>query len=187
VPWTCFLRASDGLAPLPIGSQLDEATGVFTWAPGVGFIGSYDLAFVRWAGAQPVARHEVRVILAPKGSGWVGPQVVIDVPRSQQDVAQPFVLGGWAADLHATTGTGIAAVHAWAYPLAGGPPVFLGAAAYGGARPDVAAVHGEGFRDSGYGLVVQGLAPGHYDVAVFAWSTEAAGFVPAKVVRVTVR
>ena len=143
--------------------------------------------FVRWIGAHAVARHEVRIILAPKGSGAVGPQVVIDAPRSQQDVAQPFVLGGWAADLNATTGTGIATVHAWAYPLTGGPPVFLGAASYGGARPDVAAVHGDEFRDSGFGLVVQGLAHGHYDLAVFAWSTEVADFVPAKVVRVTVR
>ena len=126
-------------------------------------------------------------MLAPKGSGLVGPQVVIDVPRSQQDVAQPFVVAGWAIDLNASAGSGMAAVHAWAYPLAGGPPVFLGAASYGSARPDVAAVHGEGFRDSGFGLVVQGLAPGHYDLAVFAWSTEAADFVPAKVVRVTVR
>jgi hypothetical protein len=69
----------------------------------------------------------------------------------------------------------------------GGPPVFLGATAYGDARPDVAAVHGEGFRDSGFGLVVQGLAHGHYDLAVFAWSTEVGDFLPAKVVRVTVR
>ena len=112
---------------------------------------------------------------------------MIDAPRSQQDVAQPFVLGGWAADLNATEGTGIATVHAWAYPLAGGPPVFLGATAYGGARPDVAAVHGDEFRDSGFGLVVQGLPHGHYDLAVFAWSTEIADFVPATVVRVTVR
>jgi hypothetical protein len=185
--YTGSVRTSDGLAPLPIGSQLEGATGVFTWAPGVGFIGSYDLVFVRWAGGQPVARHEVRVILAPKGSGLVGPQVVIDAPRAQQDVAQPFVLGGWAADLNAVDGTGIATVHAWAYPLAGGPPVFLGAASYGGARPDVAAAHGDQFRGVGFGLEVQGLPHGHYDVAVFAWSTETADFVPAKVVRVTVR
>ena len=128
--------------------------------------------FVRHEGGEPVTRREVRIILQPKGSGSIGPQVVIDTPRSQQDVAQPFVLAGWAADLHATEGTGIATLHAWAYPVAGGPPVFLGATAYGGARPDVAAVHGDQFEDSGFGLVVQGLAPGHYDLAVFAWSTE---------------
>lgn len=86
-------------------------------------------------------------------------QVVIDTPRSQQDVGQPFVLAGWAADLDATQGTGIATLHAWAYPLTGGPPVFLGATAYGGARPDVAAVHGDEFEASGFGLTVQGLIP----------------------------
>ena len=34
-----------------------------------GSSGAYDLVFVRWDGARAVARHEVRVILAPKGSG----------------------------------------------------------------------------------------------------------------------
>ncbi len=185
--YTGYLRTSEGLARLPIGSQLGATTGVFTWAPGVGFVGAYDFVFVQTDASHVATRHEVRIVLAPKGSGAIGPQVVIDAPRSQQDVAQPFVLGGWAADLNATDGTGIATVHTWAYPLAGGPPVFLGAASYGGARPDVAAVHGDEFRDSGFGLVVQGLAHGHYDIAVFAWSTEVADFLPAKVVRVTVR
>ena len=37
--YTGYLRTSEGLAPLPIGSQLDATTGVFTWAPGVGFVG----------------------------------------------------------------------------------------------------------------------------------------------------
>jgi hypothetical protein len=181
------LRTSEGLASLPIGSHLDTSTGVFTWAPGVGFVGAYDLVFVRHLAGQAVARREVRVLLQPKASGLIGPQIVIDTPTSQQDVGQPFVLAGWAADLTASSGTGIAAVHAWAYPLAGGPPVFLGATAYGGRRPDVAAVHGDQFEASGFGLPVQGLVPGHYDVAAFAWSIERADFVPARTVRVTVR
>ena len=181
------LRTSAGLSPLPIGSHLDGRTGVFTWAPGVGFVGAYDLVFVRWDGTAAVARHEVRIILAPKGSHLVGPQVVIDAPRSQQDVGQPFHLGGWAVDLNAAHGTGIATLHAWAYPLTGGPPVFLGATSYGGARPDVAATHGDQFAESSFGLTVQGLTPGNYDLAVFAWSTELANFVPARTVRVTVR
>ena len=133
------------LAPLPVGSQLDPTTGVFTWAPGVGFVGRYDLVFVRWVGTRPSRGTKCGSSWQPKGSGHVGPQVVIDTPRSQQDVGQPFVLAGWAADLDAAEGTGIATLHAWAYPLAGGPPVFLGATTYGGARPDVAAVHGDQF------------------------------------------
>jgi Viral BACON domain len=182
-----YLRVGDALAALPVGSTLDPGTGVFTWQPGVGYVGNYDLLFVRRDGDRILDRQDVRVVLHAKGSGFVGPQVVIDVPTSQADVAQPFVLAGWAADLGAADGTGIATLHTWAYPLAGGAPVFVGAAAYGGARPDVAAVHGEQFRNAGYGLVVQGLAHGNYDLAVFAWSTEAGDFVPARTVRVTVR
>ena len=182
-----YLRVGERLRPLPIGSTLDPRTGSFTWSPGVGFIGTYDFVFVRQSGGRAIARREVRVVLAPKGSGHVGTQVVIDTPRSQQDVAQPFVLGGWAADLDAAAGTGIDAIHVWAYPLTGGAPVFLGAATYGGARPDVAAVHGDQFSDTGFGLAVQGLVPGNYDLAVFAWSAVSGGFVPARIVRITAR
>jgi hypothetical protein len=182
-----YVRAGNQLLPLPVGSHLNSETGAFTWSPGVGFVGTYDLVFVRSANGEAVARREVRFILAPKGSGHVGAQVVIDTPREQQDVAQPFTLAGWAADRDAASGNGITALHVWAYPLGGGAPVFLGTAARGGTRPDVAAVLGEQFRDAGWGLTVQGLGPGAYDLAVFAWSNVSGGFVPAQVVRVTVR
>jgi hypothetical protein len=184
--YTGYLRAGRELAPLPIGSQLDASAGIFTWAPGVGFVGSYDLVFLRWINGQPAGRKDVRVILAPKGSGHVGAQVVIDTPRSQAVVAQPFMLGGWAADLDAASGTGIDTLHVWAYPVGGGSPVFLGVAARG-PRPDVAAIHGERFRNAGYGLNVQGLGAGTYDLAVFPWSNVSGGFLPPNVVRVTVR
>lgn len=82
---------------------------------------------------------------------------------------------------------GIGTLHVWAYPLSGGRPIFLGTATYGGVRPDVAAVYGDQFRESSYGMVISGLPHGNYDLAVFAWSMAAGGFVPAKVVRVTVR
>ena len=187
VHYTGYLRAGDGLASLPIGSHLEAATGVFTWAPGVGFVGPYHLVFVRWAGGRATARRDVRILLQPKGSGAVGPQVMIDVPAAQQTVDQPFMLAGWAADLRASSGTGIATLHAWAYPVTGGAPLFLGATAYGGVRPDVAAVHGSQFRESGFGMIVQGLPAGTYDLAVFAWSNVTGAFAPPNVVHVTVR
>jgi hypothetical protein len=31
-----------GLRPLPAGGQLDRTNGLFTWAPGPGFVGAYD-------------------------------------------------------------------------------------------------------------------------------------------------
>jgi hypothetical protein len=181
-----YLRSPDGLAALPIGSSLDEGTGTFTWAPGVGFVGNYDFVFVMLDGAMPVTRHEVRIVLQPKGRGAVGPQVVIDIPTKQQDVGQPFMLAGWAADLGAMTGTGISTVHVWAYPLTREAPIFLGVADTG-RRPDVATLYGAQFADAGYGLIVDGLTPGNYDLAVFAASAITGDFLPASVVRVTVR
>jgi Tol biopolymer transport system component len=184
-----YLRTSDGLAPLPIGSQIDRASNTFTWAPGVGFIGRYDFVFLRSANDRAISRRDVRILIHPKGRGAVGPQVVIDLPRPTSTVGSPFFIGGWAVDLDAPEGegTGVTTLHAWAYPAAGGPPIFLGATGYGGARPDVAAVHGDQFKDSGFGLIAQGLPAGDYDLALFAWSTETMGFVAPTTVRVTVR
>ena len=102
-------------------------------------------------------------------------------------MGQSFLIAGWALDLDQDFGSGVDAVHVWAYPVTGADPVFLGAAQYGGMRPDVAAIYGDRFKGSSYGLVVEGLAPGTYDLAVFAWSAATGGFVPAKTVRVTVR
>ena len=189
-----YLRAGDALEPLPIGSRLNAATGEFTWQPGVGFVRGYDFVFVRWSGTSALERQEVRIVLNPRGSNRVGPQVIIDVPAASRTVQQPFTVAGWAIDPDASTGTGVDTLHVWAYPRSGcatpscdGPPIFLGATAYGGRRPDVGALFGDRFRDSGYGLIVDSLPPGTYDLAVFAWSTAAGNFVPAKVVRVTVR
>ena len=75
------MRVGDSLASLPVGSRLNSTKGWFAWAPGVGFVGAYDLMFVRWDVRQRRQRHDVRIILEPKGSHLVGPQVVIDAPR----------------------------------------------------------------------------------------------------------
>ena len=183
-----YLRAAGTLQPLPIGSHLDVASGTFTWQPGVGFVGSYDLVFVRCgAQARDCLRQDVRVVLNPKGSGRVGMQIVIDTPSGRPDVPQPFTLAGWAADLDAAEGTGVGTVHVWAYPITGADPIFLGVASYGGRRPDVAAVYGDPFRDSGYGLVVDRLTPGIYTLAVFAWSPATGTFAPAKTLQIVVR
>jgi hypothetical protein len=185
--FTGHLRVGRGLVPLPAGSALNASTGEFTWAPGVGFVGAYDLVFVRWSGELPLARHDVRVVLNAKGSARVGPQTVIDMPARGSEMTGPFLVAGWAADLDEAFGAGIDAVHVWAYPTAGGDPIWIGAAAWGGTRPDVAAIHGDRFLRTGYGIVAQGLAPGTYDVAVFAHSTVSGQFAPARTVRITVR
>jgi hypothetical protein len=63
-----YLRSGDGLIALPVGSALDARTGRFTWTPSVGFIGDYELVFVRWDRGRAVSRREVRIRLEPKTS-----------------------------------------------------------------------------------------------------------------------
>jgi N-acetylneuraminic acid mutarotase len=191
--YTGYLRTPDGVAPLPVGSTLDAATGAFVWMPGPGFVGPYDLAFVRWSRGRAVARQDVRIVLSAKGSNRVGPQTIIDLPGADRVFrsGEPIFLGGWAADLDAPFDSGVDTVHVWAYPVNGAgawdAPMWIGAASYGGARPDVGEIYGDRFTNSGYGLLVRDLAPGTYDLAVFAYSTVQNGFAPARLVRVTVR
>ena len=71
--------------------------------------------------------------------------------------------------------------------MTGEKPIFVGTAFTGGERPDVSAVHGAQFRESGFGLIVQGLPAGLYDLAVFPYSNVLSGFAPASVVRIHVR
>jgi hypothetical protein len=113
-------------------------------------------------------------------------RVQIDSPPAGGTVGSRFHIAGWAFDADADAGAGIAAVHAWAYPRAGGGPIFLGAATLGLARPDVAAVFGSQFANAGYGLNVDGLPDGTYEIAVFALADGRTVFSAARTVTVTV-
>ena len=111
----------------------------------------------------------------------------IDIPAQGSSLPQPFHLGGWAVDVAAPSGTGIDTIHVWAFPASGGAPTFAGVPALGGVRPDVGAFFGSQFTASGYNMLVSGLAPGTYDVVVYAHSSVTNAFAAAQVVRVTVR
>jgi hypothetical protein len=181
-----YQRVTGALRPLPAGASFDTHSGVFTWAPGVGFVGRYDLVFVRTVAGRLVARREVRITLAPKRSGHVGAQVVIESPAGGLASAPRGVsIKGWAADLDAAHGPGVDAVHVWAYPRRGAP-VFLGAARYGALRPDVGAIHGDAFERSGFTLEAAPLPPGRYTLAVFARRIGRRAFGPATTVQMTI-
>jgi hypothetical protein len=64
-----YLVVGGELRPLPSGSALSAAQGVFTWQPGPGFIGGYDFVFVRTDGAGAKTRVPVHVQIAPKFEG----------------------------------------------------------------------------------------------------------------------
>jgi subtilisin family serine protease len=114
------------------------------------------------------------------------PLMVVDTPQQDAVLAASFRIAGWALDRGATSGSGVDAIHVWALPTGGGDPFFVGAAGYGGARPDVGDVFGRQFDLSGYVLEVRTVPPGAYDLVVYARSSVAGAFNQARVVRVTI-
>lgn len=114
------------------------------------------------------------------------PRMVVDLPVANATVTSPFQVFGWALDLSASSGTGVDAVHVWAYPLGGGAPMFAGAATFMD-RPDVGAAFGSQYTPAGFHVSVTALPAGTYDLVVFARSVVAGAFNNTKIVRVTVQ
>ena len=96
--------------------------------------------------------------------------------RPRRDAVRPaFRVAGWAFDVGGVgAGSGIEAIHVWAFPVAGGSPAFVGAATLGDARPDVAALFGPRAANAGYHLDVRGMAAGDYVLRVYAKAFAAA-------------
>jgi hypothetical protein len=184
--YTAYLRGVDGLDPLPLGAQFDATARQFTWHPGPGFVGQYDLVFVRSAAGHPVAQVDVTITLLATGARRA-PHVVIDTPQPAATLPRAFLVAGWAFDGRATDGTGIDEVEVWAYADDGSNPIYLGQATMGGSRLDVAAVYGARAGSSGYQFAVRALAPGGYTLAVFGHSTVTGTFLPAATVHVAVQ
>jgi hypothetical protein len=114
------------------------------------------------------------------------PHMFVDSPTQGATVsASSFEVRGWAVDLAAPTGTGVDAVHVYAFPAGGGSPVFLGGATLGFIRAGVGALYGAQFEPSGFSLDATGLAPGSYTLRVFARSTVSGTFNKVRVISVT--
>jgi hypothetical protein len=66
--WTVYRGyqiVGSSLRPLPAGSTLDPKSGVWTWQPGPGFFGAFDLVFIAELNGRPESRTHVRVRIIP--------------------------------------------------------------------------------------------------------------------------
>lgn len=102
------------------------------------------------------------------------PVTVLESPLDDATVDPPFVVSGYAVDLDAGAGTGVDYVHIYAYPITDdgfADPVFLGVATYGGSRPDVAALYGAQFENSGFTLAAPGFGSARARIVAQAHST----------------
>ena len=96
-------------------------------------------------------------------------RLYVDSPANSATVAGRLTVSGWAVDLNSTSGTGVDAIHAYAFPVTGGQ-IFLGSASFT-QRLDVASYFGSSrFSNSGFALS-SSLPPGVYTVGVYARST----------------
>ena len=136
-------------------------------------------------------RQSIHRAVLPRvaASGDAEIRMHVDTPADGDVVSGLVTIAGWALDPHAALGSGIDAVHVWAMraDVAGAAPVFLGAAALGGKRSDVAAALGPFFGTAGFSLTTDGLAPGRYAVTAYVWNHRTARWEDARTVIVTVR
>ena len=115
------------------------------------------------------------------------PFISVDTPAAGATVTSAFEVGGWALDAGAPSGTGVDAVHFYVFPNDGASPgVFIGIGSYGLSRPDVGAIFGSRFTNSGYHFTITGLGPGAYLLGVYARSTVTGTFSIVRTLHFTV-
>jgi hypothetical protein len=170
VPYEGYAVSGSSLEPLPSGSTFDARDGTFGWQLGPGFIGVYDLVFVRNTIDGTRERIPVRVVVEPNDPAAATP-LVVETPNERAIVDYPFVVSG-----RTLTGDSrqVRDVFVYAYPADGSAPIFVGQAAVGAERPDADEPFGGQFAKSGYSITVKTLAPGTYDLLVVARSVIAA-------------
>ena len=152
--------------------------------------GTYDVAAYAHStvsGTFTAVRSARVTVLAVAGD----PYMSVDTPTPGQSVPKlstTFAIGGWALDRASPSGSGVDAVHVWAYPVAGGSPFWVGQATFGVQRPDVAAAFGPQFLNAGFSGVVgipSSVPAGAYDLVVWAHSS-IGGWTNWSVIRVVV-
>jgi endonuclease/exonuclease/phosphatase family metal-dependent hydrolase len=109
------------------------------------------------------------LLLATATAAVAKPFICIGVPAQGATVNGAFFIGGWALDLASSRDSGVSEIHAWAYPASGGAPIFAGTMTRA-SRPDVAAIFGSQFANSGFNISVT-LPPGSYVLALTPWSS----------------
>jgi glucose/arabinose dehydrogenase len=145
--------------------------------------GDWLIAVYGWVNASANFTVVSTVLVTIEGGGLLA----VDAPVAFSEVASTFLLGGWALDLGASSGSGVDTIHVWAFAADGSvPPRFVGVPQFV-ERPDVGAYFGQQFRFAGYNMLVSTLGPGIWDLYVFAHSAVSNAFDNTKVVRVTVR
>jgi hypothetical protein len=181
--------ATDGIARSDVGAVYGAqfTNSGFTLSAGATLApGSYTVtAYAHNAitGVFDATRSASITIAAPVSNGFL----FIDTPAPSSTLTSAFEVGGWAVDSSAASGTGVDQIHMYIFPNDGAaPPVYIGMASVGWARPDVGAILGSQFTNSGFHFTVTGAMPGNYVLGVYAHSSVTNTFSIVKTLHFTV-
>jgi len=174
------------------GTEVETFVDGLRWsssAPSVARIAQTGAATPRAAGTATIVAHVGATTCAPNCpvlTVTTATQLSLDVPANNSTISSgsSFDIGGWAINRGAVTGTGVDTVHIYAQ-AAGGSPVFLGAA-YGTARPDIGALYGSQFTNSGFLLQNQSLSAGTYTITAYARNAMTGTFDASAAATITV-
>ena len=167
-----------------IASGVPLSAGQFVWNTAGVPPGEYYIYAEANDGLQATGRYStVPVQVVPPGS-LSDPLMAIDTPGNGATITQPFRLAGWALDRGSESGTGVDAMHFYAFPSSGAA-IFLGSMTTFDRRDDVGAAFGARFTNSGYHIDVSGLSPGTYTLVAYAHSVVTGSFNQSRAVVVT--
>lgn len=110
------------------------------------------------------------------------PRLAVEIPSEFSSVTQPFTISGWALDLAATSGVGVDMVRVRAIRTGTTTELSWGNATFGLSRPDIAALYGTQFDNSGYTISISGKASGQYTIFVDAHSVSSGIWNTASIV-----
>lgn len=160
--------ANGALRALPTGSAVDGPQ--FSWAPGPGQVGTYQLAFMR--GGE---RIDVHVTIAPPAGVRDDEPAIRMTLDEVRSTGRDVRVSGTAFDPHAAIGSGVEAVHVWAR-----------AEVPGSRSPEVIFV-GEATLNGNTFSLTAPLPSGTWQVTAYAWNRRTMRFEDARTGTVTVR
>ena len=176
-------------------NTLEAFTPPLRWkpdSPGNARINTQGVAIANWAGSSMIRAASGSIFCATASCATLSitalpSEASIDFPVSGSTITLPFFVGGWALNRSVPFGPGVDAVHVYATP-AGGTARFLGVATLNGPRPDIAAIYGAQFLNSGFNIVGvgEGLSPGPHVITVYGRNTQTSAFDVVKTASVTI-
>ena len=162
------------------GTHADQTTGVSATAHGVYLAGWTSSPSLPAERNPPIGEADGFVAYFAS----LARAIFIDGPVNEARVLRDLQIEGWALDDRSPSGSGVDAVHVWAFSLddPAMPSYFLGVAQYGLARPDVAAAFGARYESSGYRLAATLPNWGRYLIGVYGRATTTMQFEAVRTV-----